>query len=135
MSCSFSLSPYMQLLYLHILPIYNLYLFPHMVCCDIKVYFIARGYIPNIFAFENPYPLNPEESDLFYFLLICTKRPKSPIFQRAVLSSSELHAIQCIPRVATTLAFLLIIRQKANTRDMRKSLQIVPSVLDFALTL
>ena len=37
-----------------------------------------RGYIPNIFAFKNPYPLNPEKSGLFYFLLIRMKRPKSP---------------------------------------------------------
>ena len=89
---------------------------------------LGRGYIPKAFAFENPYPLNPKESDLFYFLLIRTKRPKSTKFQRAVSSSSELHAIQCIPRGTTTLAFLLIIRRKADTRDMRKSLHIVPSV-------
>ena len=58
----------------------------------------TRGYIPKIFAFENRYALNPEESDLFYFLLICTKRPKSPKFQREVSSSYNLHAIQRIPR-------------------------------------
>ena len=95
----------------------------------------GRGYIPKVFAFENQYPLNPKESDLFYFLLIRTKRPKSPKFQKAVSSSSELHAIQRIPRDNTTLALLLIIRQKADTRDMRKSVLIVPCVLDFALTL
>ena len=72
---------------------------------------LARGYIPKIFAFKNRYPLNPEESDLFYFLLIRTKRPISPKFQRAVSSSSELHAIQRIPRENITLSFLLIIRQ------------------------
>ena len=71
----------------------------------------GRGYIPKVFAFENQYPLNPVESDLFYFLLICMKRPKSPKFQRAVSSSSELHAIQHIPRENTTLAFLLLILQ------------------------
>ena len=72
---------------------------------------LVRGYIPKVFAFENRYPLNPEESGLFYFLLICTERPKSPKFQRAVSSSSELHAIRSIPRENTTLAFLLLIRQ------------------------
>ena len=36
-------------------------------------FFTNREYIPKIFAFKNPYPLNPEESDLFYFLLIRTK--------------------------------------------------------------
>ena len=95
----------------------------------------GRGYIKNLFAFENQHPLNPEESDLFYFFLIHTKRPKSPKFQRAVSSSSELDVIQCTPRDTITLAFLLIIRQKADTRGMRKSPHIVPSVLDFALTL
>ena len=96
---------------------------------------IDRGYIPQVFAFENPYPLNTEESDLFYFLLIRTKRPTSPKLQRAISSSSKLHAIQRTPRDNTTLAFLLIICQKADTRGMRKSVLIVPSVLDFALTL
>ena len=70
---------------------------------------LCRGYIPNVFAFKNPYPLNPKKSDLFYFLLIRTKQSKSPKFQRAVSSSSELHVIQRIPRDTTTLAFLLIL--------------------------
>ena len=83
---------------------------------------------------KNPYPLNPEELDVFYFLLIGTKRPKRPKFQRAVSSSSELHAIECIPRDNTTLAFLLIIRQKTGTRGMIKSLGIVPNLFDLALT-
>ena len=56
-------------------------------------------------------------------------------FQRAVSSSSELHAIQRIPRDKTTLTLLLIILRKADTRGMRESILIVPSVLDFALTL
>ena len=94
----------------------------------------GRGNIPKVFAFENLYPLNTEESDLFYFLLIRTKQPKSLKFQRAVLSPSELHAIQRIPRDTTTLAFLLILREKADSRGMRKSLHKVPTVLDFALT-
>ena len=88
-------------------------------------------YLPS----KNPYPLNPEESDIFYFLLIGTKRPKRPKFQRAVSSSSQLHAIKCIPRDNTTLALLLIIRQKADTRGMIKSLRIVPSVFDLSITL
>ena len=91
-------------------------------------------YIPKFFTFKNPYLLNPEESYLFYFLLIRTKQPKSPKFQRAVSSSSELHAIQRIPRETTTVAFLLILQQKADSRGMRKSLHKVPTVLDFALT-
>ena len=45
---------------------------------------LFRGYIQKVFAFKNLYPLNPEESDLFYFLLIRTKRPKYQKFQRAV---------------------------------------------------
>ena len=36
---------------------------------------LARGYIPKVFAFKNPYPLNPKKPDLFYFLLIRTKQP------------------------------------------------------------
>ena len=95
----------------------------------------TRGYIPKVFAFKNPHPLNPEESDLFYFLLICTKRPKSPKFQRAVSSSSELHAIQRTPRETTTVAFLLVLLQKFDSRGMRKSLHKVPTVLDFANSL
>ena len=48
-----------------------------------KIYFVldypqASVYIPKVFAFKNPYPLNPEKSDLFYFLLIRTKLPKFP---------------------------------------------------------
>ena len=62
------------------------------------------------------------------------KRPESPKFQRAVSSSSELHAIQRAPRDTTTLAFLLILCQKSDSRGMRKSLHKVPTVLDFALT-
>ena len=69
--------------------------------------FFSRGYIPKVFAFKNPYPLNPEKSDLFYSLLIRMKQPKSPKFQRAVSSSSEINAIQHIPRDTTTLAFLM----------------------------
>ena len=84
----------------------------------------SRGYIPKIFALENPYSLNPEESDLFYFLLIRPRRPKSPKFRRAVSSSYKLHAIQCIPRDTTTLAFLLIIIRKVNTRGMRNPYKI-----------
>ena len=80
-----------------------------------RVYCYVRGYIPKFFAFKKPYPLNPEESGLFYLLLIRTKRPKSPNFQREVSSSSELHAIQRIPRDTTTLAFLLILCQKSKT--------------------
>ena len=68
-----------------------------------------RGYIPKVFAFKNPYPLNPEKSDLFYFLLICTKRPKLPKLQRSVSSSSALRAIKLIPRDTTNLALLLIL--------------------------
>ena len=45
-----------------------------------------RRNILKVFAFKNPYPPKPEESDLFYFLLIRTKWPKSPKFQRAVSS-------------------------------------------------
>ena len=96
--------------------------------------YIGKGYIPKVFAFKNLYPLNPKKSYLFYFLLICTKWPKPPKFQRVVSSSSELRAIQCIPRDNTTLTFLLIIRRKNDTRGMRKSVLSVPSVLDFALT-
>ena len=95
---------------------------------------LDRGYIPKVFAFKNPYPLNPEKSDLFYFLRIRMKQPKSPKFQRAVSSSSEINAIQHIPRDTTTLAFLLIIRQNADSRGMRKSLHKVATVVDFALT-
>ena len=95
---------------------------------------IGRGYIPKVFAFKYPYLLNPEKSDLFYFLLIRTKQPKLPKFQRAVSSSSELHAIQRIPRDTTTIAFLLILRQNADSRGMRKSLQKVATVINFALT-
>ena len=94
----------------------------------------GRGYIPKVFAFKNPYALNPEKSDLFYFLLIRTKRPKSPKLQRAVSSSSELHAIEHIPRDTTTLSFLLIILQNADSRGMRKSLLKDPTVVDYALT-
>ena len=94
----------------------------------------GRGYILKVFAFKNPYPLNPEESDLFYLLFIRTKQPKSPKFQRALSSSSELDAIQRIPRDTTTVAFLLILLQKADSSGMRKSLHKVPIVLDFALT-
>ena len=95
---------------------------------------IGRGYIPKVFAFKNPYPLNPKESDFFYFLLIRMKRPKSSKFQRAVSSSSKFHAIQRIPRDTTTLAFLLILRQKSDIRGMRKYLHKVPTVLDFSIT-
>ena len=93
-----------------------------------------RGYIPKVFAFKNRYPLNPEKSDLFYFLLIRTKRPKLLKLQRAVSSSSALHAIKLIPRDTRTLAFLLIHLQNADSRGMRKSLLKVPTVVDFALT-
>ena len=94
----------------------------------------GRGYIPNNFAFKNPYPLNPQKSDLFYFLLIRTKRPKSPKLQRAVSSSSALHAIKCIPRDTTTLALLLILIQNTDSRGMSKSQHKVATVMDFALT-
>ena len=93
----------------------------------------ARGYTPKVFAFKNPYLLNPKKSDLFYFLLIRMKRPKSPKWQRAVSSSSALHAIKRIPRDTTTLAFLLILLKNADSRGMRKSLLKVPIVVDFAL--
>ena len=93
----------------------------------------SRTYITKVFAFKNLYPLNPQKSDLFYFLLIRTKRPKSPKLQRAVSSSSALHAIKCIPRDNTTLAFLLILLQNAYSRSMRKSLLKVRTVVDFAL--
>ena len=93
-----------------------------------------RGEHTKGFSFKNPYPLNPEKSDLFYFLLISTKQSKSPKFQIAVSSSCELHAIQRIPRDTTTVAFLLILLQKSDSRGMRKSLHKVPTVLDFALT-
>ena len=59
------------------------------------------------------------------------KRPKSPKLQRAVSSSSALHAIKHIPRDTKTLAFLLIIHQKANSRGMRKSQHKVATVVDF----
>ena len=95
---------------------------------------MVGGYIPKVFAFKNPYPLNTEKSDLFYFLIICTKQPKSPKSQRAVSQSSELHAIQRIPRETTTLAFFLILRQNADSRGMRKYLHKVATVVDFALT-
>ena len=95
---------------------------------------INRGYIPKVFAFKNPYPLNTKKLDLFYFLLIRTKWPKSPKLQREVSSSSELHAIKHIHRNNTTLAFLLILCQKSDSRGMRKSLLKVPTVVDFALT-
>ena len=88
-------------------------------------------YLPS----KNLYPLNPEESDIFYFLLIGTKRPKRPKLQRAVSLSYQLHAIKCIPRDNTTLAFLFIILQKADTIVMIRSLGIFPSVFDLALTL
>ena len=88
-------------------------------------------YLPS----KNPYPLNLKESDIFYFLLIVTKLPKRPKFQRSVSSSSKLHAIECISRDNYTLAFLLIFRQKSGTKGMIKSLGIVPSVFDLALTL
>ena len=88
-------------------------------------------YLPS----KNPNALNPEESDIFYFLLIGTRRPKGPKSQRAVSSSSELHSIECTPRYNTTLAFLLIVILKAGPRGMIKSLGIVPSVFDLALTL
>ena len=94
----------------------------------------CRGYIPKVFAFKNLYSLNPEKSDLFYFLLIRTKRPKSPKFQKTISSSYALHAIKRIPRDTTTLAFLLILLQNADSRGMRKSLLKVPTVVDFALT-
>ena len=71
--------------------------------------------------------------DLFYFLLIRTKRPKLPKFPRAVSSSYELHAIPCISRNTRIVAFLLILLQKADSGGMRKSLHKVPTVLDFAL--
>ena len=93
-----------------------------------------RGYIPKVFAFKNLHPLNPEKSDLFYFLLIRTKRPKSPKLQRAVSSSYAVHAIKRIPSDTTTLAFLLILLQNADSRGMGKSLLKVPTVVDFALT-
>ena len=92
--------------------------------CNINV----RGYIPKFFAFKNPYPLNPEESDLFYFLLIRIKRPKSPKFQKAVSSSSKIPSIQRIPRDTKTLAFLFILCQKVDSRGMRKYLHKVPTV-------
>ena len=95
---------------------------------------MGRGYIPKVFAFKNPYPLNPEKSDLFYFLLIRTKRPKSPKLQRVVSSSSELHAIERIPTDTTTLAFLLIIFENADSRGMRKFVLKVATVVDFTLT-
>ena len=66
-----------------------------------QAFHTIRGYIPKVFYFKNPYPLNPEKSDLFYFLLIRTKRPKSPKLQRAVSSSSALHAIKRIRRDTT----------------------------------
>ena len=90
-----------------------------------------RGYIPKVFSFKNPYPLNPEKSDLFYFLLIRTKQPKSSKLQRAVSSSSAVHAIKGIPSDTKTLAFLLILLQNANSRGMRKSLLKVPTVVGF----
>ena len=92
---------------------------------------MVRGYIPKVFAFKNPYPLNHKKSDLFYFLLIRMKQPKSPKLQRAVSSSSALQAIKCIPRDTTSLTFLLIILQNADSRGIRKSLLKVPTVLDF----
>ena len=104
-----------------------------LLCHPLRLKF-NRGYIPKVFAFKNPYPLNPEKSDLFYFLLIRTKQPKSPKFQREVSSSSKLHAIQRIPRDTTTLAFLLILRKNADSRGMRKSLHKIATVVDFALT-
>ena len=88
-------------------------------------------YLPS----KNPYPINPKESDIFYFLLIGTKRPKRPKFQIVVSLSSQLHAIECIHRENTTLAFLLIILRKDDTRDMIKFLGIVPSVFYLTLTL
>ena len=94
----------------------------------------TRGYIPKVFAFKNPYPLNPKKSDLFYFLLIRTKWPKSPKLQRAVSSSSTLHTIKRIPRDTTTLALLWILLQNVDSRGMSKSLLKVPTVVDFALT-
>ena len=66
----------------------------------------SRGYIPKVFAFKDSYPLNPKKSDLFYFLFIRTKRPKSSKLQREVSSSSAIHAIKRIPRDTTSLAFL-----------------------------
>ena len=84
---------------------------------------------------KNPYPLNPKELDIFYFLLICTKWPKRPKYQRLISLSYKLHSIECIPRDNTTLAFLLVIFWKAGTRVMVKSLRIVPIVFDLALTL
>ena len=92
------------------------------------------GYIPKIFAFKNPYALKHEKSDLFYILLICTKQPESRKFQRAVSLSSKLHAIEHIPRYTTTLTFLWIIRQNADSRGMRKFLHKVATVVNFALT-
>ena len=92
-----------------------------------------RGYISKVFAFENPYPLNPEKSDLFYFLLIRTKQPKSPKLQRAVPLSSTLHSIKRIPRDTTSLALLFIILQNAYSRGIRKSLLTVSTVVDFAV--
>ena len=55
------------------------------------IFFVScynRGYIPKVFAFKKPYPLNPGKSGLFHFLLIRTKQSKSQKFQRAVSSSS-----------------------------------------------
>ena len=94
----------------------------------------SRGYIPKVFSFENRYPLNPENLDLFYFLFIRTKRPKSPKLQRAVSSSSALHAIKRTPKDTTTLALLLILIQNTDSRGMSKSQHKVATVVDFALT-
>ena len=54
--------------------------------------------------------------------------------QRGVSSSSYLHAIERIPTDTTTLAFLLILFQNADSRGMRKSQHKVATVVDFALT-
>ena len=98
---------------------------------DIQTYH-DRGYIPKVFAFKNPYPLNPEKSDVFYFLLIRMKQPKSQKIQKAVSSSSELHAIQRIPRDTTTLAFLFILRQNDDSSDLVSGFSHAPTVIVLA---
>ena len=97
-------------------------------------YFYSRvgGTYHSYLTSKKPYPLNPKESDLFHLLLIGTKHPKRPRFQRAVSSSPQLHTIQCIPGDNTSLAFLFIFLRKANTGGMIKSLGIFPSVFYLA---
>ena len=78
---------------------FNISLNLDIIPTPIEIYLLihARGYIPKVFSFKTLYPLNPKKSDLFYFLLIRTKQPKLPKLQRAVSSSSALHAMQIYP--------------------------------------